>query len=319
MPAVSVTERPLEESARSEVVDLAERAEREDGIAPLSEQVLLDVRRPGARRVAHVLLRDGDALLGYAHLDLEAAERPDAPRTGELVVDPAHRRRGFGSVLLTGLRGLTGTAEGVPGQVTPAVSVWAHGDLPAARAFAAAHGLERTRELHVMGIDLDTGGPGGRADGGELPAPPDGVTVATFRPGVDEEAWVRLNAAAFADHPEQGRMSVGDLEDREGEPWFDPERLWLAREADGAGELLASLWLKQQPGEDVAELYVLGVHPGAQGRGLGGWFTRVALADSAARGARRMILYVDGDNEAAVRTYERAGLGIDRTEAQYTG
>lgn len=59
--------------------------------------------------------------------------------------------------------------------------------------------------------------------------------------------------------------------------------------------------------------------PDAQGRGLGGWLTRVALADAAQRGARRMILYVDGDNEAAIATYRRAGFQIDRTEAQYMG
>ena len=85
------------------------------------------------------------------------------------------------------------------------------------------------------------------------------------------------------------------------------------------GELLASMWVKAPPGTGEAEIYALAVHPGAQGRGLGGLLTEHALADARARGDSRMTLYVDGDNRAAVRVYERAGFGVDETHAQYTG
>ena len=45
----------------------------------------------------------------------------------------------------------------------------------------------------------------------------EGVGVRSFVVGQDEEAWVALNARAFADHPEQGRLTVADLRLRAGE------------------------------------------------------------------------------------------------------
>ena len=41
---------------------------------------------------------------------------------------------------------------------------------------------------------------------------PGDVRVLPFRPGRDEEAWLRVNARAFDWHPEQGRMTRADLE-----------------------------------------------------------------------------------------------------------
>ncbi len=292
----------------------------------------MEHRRPGA---VHLLRHDGDALAGYG----QVADAGTGAATAELVVEPALRRRGHGRALLVAV--LDAGAR----------SVWAHGDLPAARALAASAGLEATRSLHLMGRAL-TG------QDAEDPVLPPGYTVRAFTPGRDEEAWVHLNAAAFAHHPEQGRMTVADLRERMDQAWFDPAGFLLV-ERDG--RLVAFHWTKAEPGTGWAhgsgpnavrsgtgwahgsgpnavrsgtgwahgsgpnavrsgtgEVYVVGVNPNEQGHGLGGPLTALGLAHLARRGLSSVHLYVDGDNTAARRTYERLGFEDLAVDVQYT-
>lgn len=287
----------LPEGAADDVRALADAADRADGVAPLSEQPLLWLADEAAP-VVHVTARDAGALVGYAQLDVRLATTV----SGELVVHPEHRRRGVGTTLLRAALAHAGGADAE-------LRVWAHGALPAARALAARERLAPVRELWQMSLDLPSRPP----STAQVPA---GVTLRTFVPGQDEDAWRRVNSRAFARHPEQGRMTADDLRAREAEPWFDPEGFLLA-ERDG--HLLASAWTKVHPAgahgpEPVGELYVLGVDPDAQGLGLGRALTRRALEHLAGRGLTTAILYTSADNTVAVRTYERAGFvrsGVD--------
>lgn len=313
MVALDVVSGPLPGAVAADVRRVAEAAQAVDGVAPLSEQPLLRLS-DAAADVRHVLARDGaGALVGYAQVDLAATPDP----TAELVVAPDARRRGTGTALLGGAGSVAAGDAGGP------LAVWAHGDLPAARALADRHGLVPVRELWQMRLDLTPGAPGAGAlapgapdapSAAATPRParplPDGVQVRPFVTGRDEDAWLRVNARAFADHPEQGRMTLADLRAREAEPWFDPAGLLLA-ERDGT--LLASLWTKVHAPdatspEPVGEIYALGVDPDAQGLGLGGALTARALEHLAARGLRAVILYTERENTAAVRTYTRAGF-----------
>jgi mycothiol synthase len=124
--------------------------------------------------------------------------------TAALVVHPDARGAGHGSRLLAALL-RAGTRP---------LSVWAHGDLPAAGALARAYGMRRSRELWQMRRPLDS----------TLPVAtwPAGVTVRTYVPGEDDTIWLAVNADAFADHPEQGRMTQADLDARLSTEWFDP-------------------------------------------------------------------------------------------------
>ncbi len=274
------------------VLRLAEAVTAADGVAPLNEQSLLAVRH-GTEGYRHHWIADGPALVAYAVVDPEGS--------AELCVHPGHRRRGLGRQLLD-----TVLAE------VPDAALWAHGNLPGAQALAGSTGLRLTRELWKMARDLD---PGAAASEDDAPAAPEGVGVRPFSVGRDEESWVSLNAAAFVDHPEQGRLTVADLEQRQAESWFDPTLLWLAHEADQPGNLLASMWVK--PDGEEAEIYALGVAPEAQGRGLGGWLTGLALAEMTRRGFRRATLYVEGDNTPAIRTYRRTGFERVALDVQY--
>jgi mycothiol synthase len=272
-----------------------------DGVRPLSEEAELRLQHGGPPAGRDLLLTDDDAgPVGYARFE-GGGEEAEA----ELVVDPAHRRRGHGRALLGRLEELAGRR---------ALRVWAHGDLPAARALAESRGYERSRVLLQMRRDLAGVDPDPR------PALPDDVVVRPFRPGHDEAAWLAVNAHAFAHHPEQGGWTADDLRLREQEEWFDPDGFLMAwrGEADDGGELLGSHWTKVHPagehpladaaGEPVGEVYVLGIAPAAQGMRLGRALTDLGLAHLRRRGLGHVLLYVEEDNAAAVRLYESRGF-----------
>src|SRR5690606_27083075 len=138
--------------------------------------------------------------------------------SAEVAVAPQWRRHGLGRRLLDELWAHA-DARGL--------RVWAHGDLAPARALAASAGLQRMRALWKMRLPLrgtDS------APAATLPEPalrPEvarQVEIRTCRVGVDEQEWLRTNARAFADHPEQGALTLEDLQQREQEPWRSEER-----------------------------------------------------------------------------------------------
>jgi mycothiol synthase len=303
-PAPRIAEGPLAPERAAQVLELAATAAAADGVAPLSEDVLLQVRhgsRPLARDV--VLAADGQPLLGYAHLDEPDDEAQGGDMSGELVVDPARRRQGHGSTLLAGL---------LAGASGHGVRLWAHGDLPGAAALAEKSGFTRIRALLQLRMPL-------AAVPAADPVFPAGVTVRTFRPGADEAAWLGVNHRAFAHHPEQGSWTMEDVRLREGEPWFDPNGFFLA-ERDG--RLAGFHWTKvHQPdtaaGAPIGEVYVVGVDPGQRGGGLGKALTLTGLAHLRRLGLAEVMLYVDEDNTAAVTMYTALGFELWSTDVMY--
>ena len=71
----------------------------------------------------------------------------------------------------------------------------------------------------------------------------------------------------------------------------------------------------EEPG--LGEVYVVGVDPAAQGRGLGATLTLVGLHHLADRGLQTVMLYVEADNSAAVKTYQRLGFEIFSVDVAY--
>ncbi|PRY11135.1 mycothiol synthase [Kineococcus rhizosphaerae] len=283
----------LDAGTREAVLALAAAASRADDATALSEDAVLRLAELDGPDVTHLLRRTGDVLTGYAQL-VPAGDGLE----GELLVHPGHRRRGTGTSLAAEVEALAGGR---------AVRLWSHGDTPGARALAARRGWARVRELLRLErpaaglLDL------------EVPDLPAGLTVRPFEPGADDDAWVALNAAAFATHPEQGRWTVEDLRARFTEAWFDPSLLLLAQDADG---LVASCWMKVEDGH--GELYVLGVAPGRSGAGLGrALLVRGLRAVAAASAVDTVDLYVDGDNVPAVKLYARLGFERAAVDVQY--
>jgi mycothiol synthase len=295
------------------VLDLARAAAAVDGAYPIGEHVVLHLRHDGGAgghrggaggdrgdpgghgaHSLHLLAEDPTtgALLGYAHLDTrDRAEGPSA----EFAVSPGARRRGVGTLLLDEL--LRRSAD-EPGRMR----LWAHGADAAAGHLAASRGFHRIRHLWQMRRSL------------HAPlAPvhlPEGIALRTFDPAHDEAGWLALNARAFADLPDQGGWTAADLRQRMAEPWFDPEGFLLAE--DPSGTLLGFHWTKVHGHADaphpLGEVYVVGVDPAAQGRGLGRALTLAGLHHLRARGLSSALLYVDSGNAGAIALYSSLGF-----------
>ncbi|MEU8482195.1 mycothiol synthase [Streptomyces sp. NPDC048641] len=279
------------------VLEILADAARADGQQAVSEQGRLQLRGGPREGVRHFLLKVDRELIGYGQLeDTDPIEAPAA----ELVVHPAHRGHGHGRALGSALLGASGKR----------LRVWAHGGHSAARHLAQVLGLTLFRELRQMRRPL--------AEGPSLAEPvlPEGVAIRAFVPGEDDAAWLAVNAAAFAHHPEQGSLTQRDLDDRKAEPWFDPAGFFLAvREGDG--EVIGFHWTKVHAEEQLGEVYVVGVAPGNQGGGLGKALTAVGLRHLARSGLPTAMLYVDADNKPAVTVYERLGFVTYETDLMY--
>ncbi|MEV0687497.1 mycothiol synthase [Nocardia sp. NPDC050378] len=276
---------------------LLDRAKSADGVAPVSEQAVLSLTEtdPGTR---HLLAeRDGE-LVGYANL---VAAHGEHPAMAEVAVGPDARRDGIGTDLVR-----TVLTEGGAG-----ARVWAHGDLPAAKALAAALKLTTARELWQMRRSLATP---------ELPSleVPEGLVLRTYEGPADDAELLRVNNAAFAWHPEQGGWTERDIAARRAESWFDPAGLFLAFDAADPDRLLGFHWTKAHPDAAPAgEVYVVGIDPAAQGRGLGRLLTLAGLHHLRDTGLTEVLLYTEADNHAAVRTYTALGFAPAHIDVAY--
>src|SRR5688500_7400925 len=279
----------LSEDEINRVLQLMAEAEAVDHLKALNEAAVLRLRRRHPT-TQHLLVSEGEDLLGYAQL-----ESGTEWSAGQLMVSPDHRRRGIGSLLLQRL---------IMESSSP-LRVWAMGDTPAARALAATAGMVPRRELLIMERQLEE----------EVPEPvmPPGVQIRPFVPGQDEQEWLRVNAAAFADHPEQALIDSDDLADRMAESWFDPNGFFVATIND---TMVGFHWTKQHQ-EQLGEVYVLGIAPSAAGGGLGKALLLTGLRSLQERGSTRVELYVEADNRAAVQLYLSYGFTTVNRDVMY--
>ena len=133
--------------------------------------------------------------------------------------------------------------------------------------------------------------------------------------------WLDEGPGVIAELRERGfALSIDTL---------DPEEILMADEAgvdyvlslngsnrdlaERDGVLAGFHWTKIHADEGLGEVYVVGVAPDAQGSGLGKALTTTGLAHLAAQGLPTAMLYVDADNEAARRLYDRLGFTTTRT------
>ena len=241
----------------------------------------------------------------------------------ELVVGPDFRGRGIGTALATTV-------------IDADDRLWAHSNLPAARAVARRLGLVVVRELLQLR----------RSPIGSWPVEvPEGARLRTFEVGRDEADFLEVNARAFAWHPEQGRFGMADLKAEELQDSFDPLGFFLAVDAEdtvlGFHQTKVHRHDPTPPFDDpirttdppprsqpaaahdagppgpVGEVYLVGVDPRSPVRGLGRPLTAVGLNHLQGRGLDTVMLYVESDNEPALKLYRRFGFERYQSDVVY--
>jgi len=287
------------EMAADDVASLApllDAASAADGQRALSDHQWLELVRGGHPGYAAVIARDGDRPVAYAQVS-----RGNDAWEVQLVVHPAardHLRDVGGELLRAALDVIAADGGG-------AVYWWVSRATKDHERLAASLGLTGARRLHQMRRPLPTG-------------IPYDLTTRPFVVGQDEDAWLEVNNAAFRWHPEQGGWTGETLAAREAEPWFDPAG-FLLHERDQ--RLAGFCWTKVHADREpvLGEIYVIAVHPDFHGLGLGPALTLAGLDHLAGKGITVGMLYVDGDNTAALRMYDQLGFTIDHTDRAFGG
>jgi mycothiol synthase len=312
----------LDATALAAIRDLLEMTAGIEGHPPIGEHKLAHLRvgAPSWDGILAYAAAPGDGhgeLIGYAHLRWNPAGAD--PRVAvEVVVHPDHRDEGVQAALLDATRATV--AAGGGGRLF----LWVHRVDDPRTTLAHRMGFAIQRELAFMRRPAEPAPP-------EEPAP-DGIVVRTYAGPDDDAAFLEVNNAAFPDHPENGGWDADELADRRALPWFDPAGLFLAfrRAADGGeGEPLGLHWTKWhthaadpvEPGHatphgPLGEVYVLAVHPRAQGTGLGRHLLRVGMRHLASR-SEQIVLYVDCASEGPVALYRSEGFDLVSREVCY--
>ena len=285
----------------SELLDAAARA---DGRRPLSDHLYLDLVNGGLDGFTGFLASEPghDHPVAYAQIS-----RGNEALAFELVIHPHHRYE----MATIGPELIDAALEVIAAEGGGRVNWWVFEPTSAHTALADAAHMTRGRTLHQMRRALPTGIP---------------VTIETrsFVPGVDDEAWLRVNNRAFAGHGEQGGWTIETFCQRQQESWFDPDgfRVLDAVDHDGDNRMAGFCWTKVHPAadtgdEELGEIYVIAVDPGFHGRGFGAQLTLAGLDHLTSQGINTAMLYVDADNTTAVTLYQRLGFTIHSTNAAY--
>jgi mycothiol synthase len=177
------------------------------------------------------------------------------------------------------------------------IEIWGKPSMPWHEEAARDHGLVLVRSLHQMRCPL--------------PVPVNPLPTRPFVPGVDDEALRLLNNAAFKGHPDQGQLDPAEFAHKLAEPGVSPEGIRLY---EHDGQLAGFCWTKIHHDRGLGEIYAIGLDPRMHGRGLGQAMTASGLDWLHQQGLETGMLYVEADNEPAIRTYEKLGFDIVRTD-----
>jgi mycothiol synthase len=296
----------LSDTQQSLVLDLINRTTHHDGTPPIAEHILLHLRYGGDKADSHLLVEKDNQVIGYAHLDqTDLVAGPSV----ELVVDPSHRGAGVGKALLSEAIKICGKS----------LRLWVHGEAEVVHNLTASFNFEKIRTVLQMSKLL--------TDIQPLPLIDKEIIIRSFLPGIDSDAWLKLNNKVFKDHPEQGGWQLSDLNHRLSEEWFDEKGFFIVEKNK---QVIASTWTKvhgahshDHDGEAshahpaIGEIYITAVDPEYAGLGIGKALTITALNYLKYQGLKDAMLYVDFDNKAALNLYDSLGFKLSSKDILY--
>lgn len=290
---------PQDEAALAR--SLSERSERRDEHPALGDAVWRDLDRPAPGSGGLVALVDGEPV-GYLRL----IARSEAPLAFDLAMTvlPEHRDGAAPGALLDAALEHARARDA-------SVSLWVFGADVDSDALASERGLTVERELWQMRVPLPLAW---------APQWPEGVVARPFVPGADDEAWLDVNNRAFVADPDQGGWTLDVVRARYAEEWFDAAGFLVA---DDHGRLAGFCWTKVHPPSPphephaLGEIYVIGVDPADQGRGLGRALVLGGLEHLHGRGIEVGMLFVDAANTAATGLYRALGFVTTRIDRAY--
>jgi mycothiol synthase len=278
----------LDETQFTKIQTLLNSCAETDGLIPFSEHAILHMQYGHETEVEHLLCSQSGKLVGYAHVDLSD---PIYGPSMEVAVLPDFRRHGVGKKLIEKI---------VTTHVSRPIRLWAHGLNTGASSLAASCGFKQVRTLWQMRRSLMT------------PIPPAffpaNLEIRTFNPDTDLDAWLRCNQKAFAEHPEQGQWSKANFLQRTSESWFDPNGLKVAI---SESDIVGYGWTKVDDANadsKLGEIYIVGISPEWQKKGLGKAFTIDGLRYLRKLNLNTALLYVDVENKNAIALYESLGF-----------
>jgi len=176
------------------------------------------------------------------------------------------------------------------------------------------HGFAHDRTFHRMAVDFAEA---------QVARPdwPEGITVRTLVPGVDDESLVTANRDAFADHygylKQPFEAELAELRHWLDQDDFDADLWFLACEGEEVAGFCCCY--AEAPGDpDQGLVDVLGVRPAWRRRGIGRALLLHAFGEFSRRGIRGAVLTVDTENKSgAPELYRLVGMRSQRANHTY--
>lgn len=133
------------------------------------------------------------------------------------------------------------------------------------------------------------------------------LEIRPFRKGLDEEVWVRIFNAVFADYDDIRYITVEEMKKLEDSPSFDEGGMFIA-EWSGRPVGTVDAYVDRQRTDGKGFIQSLGVLPEYRRRGIAKRLVDEALQSLIHRGRKTVDTWAQTDKEGCVHIYESLGF-----------